>query len=138
MAIIKCKECGNKISNKATTCPNCGHPNKTSSNSRLPILLVIMVILSVLVWLSESGVFRVFPNIVKTETVADSLSDIYGQVVSDQIKQYEIAKRQGDPVQICVQAGLVCAAYLQAKEEYKYQNWKKIEAEDCKRVGLHK
>lgn len=26
MALINCKECGKEISNKATTCPNCGNP----------------------------------------------------------------------------------------------------------------
>tara|TARA_Y100001968_G_scaffold287198_1_gene288438 strand:- start:1962 stop:2228 length:267 start_codon:yes stop_codon:yes gene_type:complete len=26
MALIKCNECGKEISDKATTCPNCGSP----------------------------------------------------------------------------------------------------------------
>ena len=26
MALIKCKECGKEISDKANTCPNCGNP----------------------------------------------------------------------------------------------------------------
>ena len=26
MALIKCSECGKEISDKATTCPNCGSP----------------------------------------------------------------------------------------------------------------
>lgn len=30
MALIKCTECGKKISNKATTCPNCGCPVTTT------------------------------------------------------------------------------------------------------------
>lgn len=32
MALIKCSECGKKISNKAKTCPNCGCPIGESSN----------------------------------------------------------------------------------------------------------
>lgn len=32
MALIKCPECGKEISDKATTCPNCGCPVKESSN----------------------------------------------------------------------------------------------------------
>ena len=44
------------------------------------------------------------------------LSGIEKQVAKDTIKQYEIAKQQGDKMQICVQAGLVAAAQLQAKD----------------------
>lgn len=28
MALIECKECGNEVSDKAESCPNCGAPNK--------------------------------------------------------------------------------------------------------------
>ena len=31
MALIKCNECGNEISDKATTCPKCGNPLQTST-----------------------------------------------------------------------------------------------------------
>ena len=47
MALIYCRECGHKVSNKATYCPHCGaSPHKISMESeiRLIILLVIMVI----------------------------------------------------------------------------------------------
>lgn len=27
MALIKCPECGNKVSDKANACPKCGYPN---------------------------------------------------------------------------------------------------------------
>jgi uncharacterized membrane protein YvbJ len=30
MALIKCSECGKEISDKASTCPNCGNPIKQS------------------------------------------------------------------------------------------------------------
>ena len=30
MALIKCKECGTKISEKARFCPNCGRPISSS------------------------------------------------------------------------------------------------------------
>ncbi len=47
MTIIHCRECGHKISTKATYCPHCGaSPHKISMESeiRLIILLIIMVI----------------------------------------------------------------------------------------------
>lgn len=27
--LVKCSECGKEISNQASACPNCGHPNLT-------------------------------------------------------------------------------------------------------------
>lgn len=64
------------------------------------------------------------------------MDNIYDQVSSDAVEQYEIAKRQGDPIQVCVQAGFVAAAYLQAKNETNYSTWKTIEKADCARAGL--
>lgn len=48
---------------------------------------------------------------------ATTMQDIENKVASDAVEQYRIAERQGDKMQICVQAGLVSAAYLQAKDE---------------------
>lgn len=46
MALIKCKECGNKVSNKAATCPNCG-----AQIARKPVgcgsAIVIIIMLAV-------------------------------------------------------------------------------------------
>jgi len=66
----------------------------------------------------------------------NEVEDIYNQVALDAVDQYEIAKRQGDKISICVQAGLVSASYLQAKDEPNYIKWKKIESNDCRRAGL--
>jgi hypothetical protein len=55
---------------------------------------------------------------------------IQQQVAEDAVKQYQIAKRSGNAIDAYVHAGLVCAAYLQAKDEPNYQKWKKIEAEE--------
>jgi hypothetical protein len=56
---------------------------------------------------------------------------IYQKVAQDSVDQYFIVKRQGDSVSICMQASMVSAAYLQAKDEANYQKWKRIESEDC-------
>jgi len=61
---------------------------------------------------------------------------IYKQVINDSLQQYFIAKKQGDKIQICVQAGLVSASYLQAKDETNYIKWKSIEKDDCYKAGL--
>jgi|SRR5580765_3978684 hypothetical protein len=70
------------------------------------------------------------------QDAASSLSDIRQKVAADAVAQYNIARRQGDPIQICVQAGLVAAAYLQAQDESNYQQWKRSEKNDCKSAGF--
>lgn len=70
--------------------------------------------------------------------VESQMADIENKVAEDSVEQYNIAKRQGDKIQICVQAGLVSAAYLQAKDEAKYTEWKSIESSDCKAAGLNR
>jgi len=46
---------------------------------------------------------------------------IHKTVATDFKEQYAIAKRQGDKISICVQAGLVAAGYLQAHDEENYR-----------------
>lgn len=64
------------------------------------------------------------------------LDNIHNQVASDAVEQYQIAKRNGNAIDICVHAGLVSAAYIQAKDEANYSKWKDIEEEDCKNAGV--
>jgi hypothetical protein len=66
----------------------------------------------------------------------NGMQAIYEQVVTEAVAQYQIAKRQGDPMQICTQAGLVTAGYLQAQNESQYRAWKAIEKADCEKAGL--
>ncbi len=67
---------------------------------------------------------------------AQSLNGIEDQVAVDSVQKYQIAKRNGDPMDICVQAQLVVASYLQAKDEANYQQWKQTEKTDCAAAGL--
>ena len=48
MALVKCKECGNKISKEAESCPQCGAPRK--KKAKLSILGVILVLLGLFVF----------------------------------------------------------------------------------------
>src|SRR3954469_17206993 len=73
---------------------------------------------------------------VTVQTASDFEKDVYKKVSNDAVDQYNIAKRQGDPIQVCVQAGLVSAAYLQEKNESSYQQWKSTEKADCARAGM--
>ena len=47
MALIKCSECGHEVSNKASTCPNCGNPIKLKNgfNLKKPILSIVVLLL---------------------------------------------------------------------------------------------
>lgn len=70
------------------------------------------------------------------EMANQQLKSVQNQVAEDAVKQYDIAKRQGDKVQIYVQAQMVAAAYLQAQDEANYNKWKEIEKEAAKDAGM--
>lgn len=128
MALTKCKSCGAEMSRKAKACPRCGHPNKEANYLSGGQVLGAIVVAGIAIWWFLGGGFD--------SQVTSDMAKIEGQVATDAVSQYEIAKRQGDPIQICVQAGMVSAAYLQAKDEASYQTWKRREAQDCKRAGV--
>jgi len=64
------------------------------------------------------------------------MDKIYSDVAADAVAQYYIAKRNGNPIDAYVQAGLVCAAYLQAGDESSYKRWKEIQRQDAEAAGL--
>jgi hypothetical protein len=67
---------------------------------------------------------------------AEVMGGIYQKVVDDSIAQYEIVKRHGTTIELCVHAGMVSAAQLQAKDEAAYAKWKEIEKADCIKAGI--
>jgi hypothetical protein len=71
-----------------------------------------------------------------TQANVDPLKGIEDQVAVDAVKQYGIAQRSGTAVDRCVHAGLVAAAYIQAKDEPNYRVWKRTERMDCKAAGM--
>ena len=64
-------------------------------------------------------------------TAAPAMADINRQVINDALEQYRIAERSGDKNQICVQAGFVAAAYLQAKDEANFRTWNDRKTKIC-------
>ena len=128
MALKQCKACSTEISVKAAVCPKCGHPNDQAKHLSGGSVLGIFLLAGIAVWWIFGGGL--------TKTAAIQMDDIHNQVASDAVAQYEIAKRQGDPMQICVNAGLVTASYLQAKDESKYRAWKKTEKVACQNAGV--
>jgi len=57
----------------------------------------------------------------------DLLQDIHVEVAEDAIVEYQMVVRQGDPIEICVHAGMVAASFLQAQDEANYTKWKNTE-----------
>ena len=72
------------------------------------------------------------------QLVQNQMDDIYGKVANDAVQQYTITVQSGGPIDRCVQAGFVAAAYLQAQDQANYANWKAIEANDCAAAGISK
>jgi len=64
------------------------------------------------------------------------LSDVNAKVVSDAMDQYRIAQKSGTPMDVCVQAEMVSAAFLQAKDEPGYALAKAREKADCEKAGV--
>lgn len=88
---------------------------------------------------AEQEAARFEAEMAKLRSMTDQISRqdaLFAQVAADAVDRYEIAKRQGNKIQICVQAGVVSASYLQAKDEPAYNHWKQVEASDCARAGL--
>lgn len=51
-------------------------------------------------------------------------------------QQYDIAKRQGNRMDMCTQAGVAAQFFLGAKDEKSYAYWKSIQEADCRAAGL--
>jgi hypothetical protein len=60
MALKKCKECGNQVSTKAGSCPNCGAVLKAKTSGWdgcLALLVVGFIVLGVIEYVTDSGSF---------------------------------------------------------------------------------
>ena len=112
--MINCKVCRQEISKEAKKCPKCGQPN-VQINTISSIITIAAVI--IFAWYFFGG-------------------GLHNQVAAKFVKDYNIAARQGDPIQMCVQAGLVSAGYLQANDEANYRKWKSKQKADCAAAGL--
>lgn len=144
MATEQCVDCGNLVSTAAKKCPHCGRPlKKLVTGPRF--LIVTLAALVVLIFVSnqryqktqEESNVRFEETLKRARGAGAELSDrIFDDVARDQVAQYQISKRKGDAIQICVQAGMVVAAYLQAKDESEYRRWVDVRTSDCKRAGV--
>lgn len=120
---MNCKKCNKEVTKDMNICPYCGTNLKSNPKS---IALGCLTSLGVII-----AIF------ILTGILSDtSITSIENKVAEDAVTQYNIAKSQGDKMQICVQAGIVSAAYLQAKDQENYNKWKTTEKADCTAAGL--
>lgn len=69
-------------------------------------------------------------------TPFSSTEDIQRKVATDAAAQHAIAKRNGSAIDACSAAMGVAAAYLQAKDEAHYAQWRQTQKKDCAAAGM--
>ena len=123
MTNVNCENCGKEISSEASSCPLCGHPCSQgyclSIAQQLLFLMIALGILWVIVMLMEMH-------------FESKKVDIPEQVAADAVEQYHIGRQEGNHAKNCLNARIVTAAYQQANDEEKYQQWKTIAEEECR------
>lgn len=85
---------------------------------------------------SASGDPRTLTQTITDAAVDPQLNAISDKVARDSVEQYEMSRKSGDKMEICVRAGLVAAAYNQAKNQAMYLHWKQNERDDCQEAGI--
>ena len=68
--------------------------------------------------------------------LVSSCQSIEEQVANQEIENYNMAVKGGDPIEIAMEASLVAEMFKQAGDEKNYLKWKKISAEADKKAGL--
>lgn len=111
-------------------------PPETPEAEKFPTMMLVNICITMAVLYFFYQYYQVLvPAQKETQPSAagafSPLQAIKNKVALDSIAQYEIASRQGDAMQICVQAGFVAAAFLQAQNEAEYRRWKATEDSKC-------
>lgn len=101
---------------------------ENTSSKTILFTLVFLILIALGAWYFYGGGLE--------KETQSTLQDISDQVAEDAVTEYNIAKMSNDPISICVQAGMVAAAYLQAQNQNQYLIWKEIEKVDCEEAGL--
>jgi hypothetical protein len=71
-----------------------------------------------------------------TDQSAELMDTIELHVAEEAEAQYQMVQRSGTVIDMCMQAGMVAAAWLQARDAAKYDFWKDIEAKTCANAGV--
>lgn len=128
-----CTQCGQGFGSQTTSAPiTVSVPGKSDTNTTRNVIITAFLILLFLMFLIAA-----FTGSPASDSTVTTLSTIENKVTADAVEQYQIAKRDGNRVDVCVHAGLVKAAYLQAKDEENYKAWVRTERTDCAEAGVN-
>ena len=95
--LVKCKACGGQISQSATICPTCGHPNRRGTRLALIALLVVAGSTASIAWQKAQ-------NRAANQSAAMS-------VVTELIRGYEANMAGGESSSDCVKASQIADLY---------------------------
>lgn len=101
-----------------------------SNQQASPFLVVILLIVGAVYY--SSGAFE--EN--QKYELNKRMGEIHAKVADDAVERYNLAKRNGNAMDAYVQAGMVAAAYLQAKDEANYRKWIEIRDNEKSAAGL--
>ena len=129
MSLKPCRECKKEVAASAKTCPHCGvaRPAVSPGVNAASALITLLLVGGVAWYFFGGGLER---------QAATDLQNISDKVAQDAVDQYNIAARSGSAMDRCVQAGMVAAAFLQAKNNPAYSEWKVTEGRDCRAAGV--
>jgi len=68
--------------------------------------------------------------------LVSSCQSMETQIANEEIENYNMAVKGGDPIEIAMEAGLVAEMFKQAGDETNYLKWKEIAKEADKKAGL--
>jgi len=95
MALTTCKECGNQVSNKAKSCPNCGSAPKKKSNMRMMLLVGVAIIVASLASTFDIG--RPPTNTASSDAKAKEHEDFRAHSDALYLCQHALQRASNDP-----------------------------------------
>jgi hypothetical protein len=134
MALIKCEDCGTEVSDTAPACVKCGRliqviqVEEDSGGSSLKLLpLVVAGVVGVLSWF-----YYEWEEEQIVEQIIIGTNDAMGALAEEGVSKYNMARKAGDEMGMCMGAMEAAMAYQQANMENEYLEWAKKQKRACR------